>query len=113
MNETVNYPLPWEHPANTMFKMASTRWLPDGVSQSSPEDLAVYFASSGYYQCVTNARCGGESVQNKDALNILLNNAPASFEGAVLRFPRGTYHYICSRNNNFTNRSQKGRLIVQ
>ena len=95
-----------------MFKTASTIWLPDGVSEGSAADLAVYFASSGYYQCVRADSCG-ESVQDKTALNELLNNAPASFEGAVLRFQRGTYHYICSRNNNFTNRSQKGRLIVQ
>jgi hypothetical protein len=25
---------------------------------------------------------------------------------------RGTYHYMCSRNNNFTNRSQKGKAII-
>ena len=25
---------------------------------------------------------------------------------------RGTYHYMCTRNNNFTNRSQKGKVIV-
>ena len=25
---------------------------------------------------------------------------------------RGTYYYMCSRNNNFTNRSQKGKIIV-
>lgn len=25
---------------------------------------------------------------------------------------RGTYYYMCSRNNNFTNRSQKGKVIV-
>ena len=24
-----------------------------------------------------------------------------------------TYYYMCSRNNNFTNRSQKGVIIVQ
>ena len=24
----------------------------------------------------------------------------------------GTYHYLCTRNNNFSNRSQKGKLIV-
>ena len=23
----------------------------------------------------------------------------------------GTYHYLCTRNNNFSNRSQKGRII--
>ena len=26
---------------------------------------------------------------------------------------RGTYHYMCTRNNNFSNRSQKGRIICQ
>ena len=26
---------------------------------------------------------------------------------------RGTYYYMCTRNNNFTNRSQKGKIIVQ
>lgn len=24
----------------------------------------------------------------------------------------GTYHYMCSRNNNFSNRSQKGRIVL-
>jgi len=24
----------------------------------------------------------------------------------------GTYHYLCTRNNNFSNRSQKGKLVV-
>jgi len=24
----------------------------------------------------------------------------------------GTYHYMSTRNNNFSNRSQKGRLII-
>lgn len=26
--------------------------------------------------------------------------------------PAGIYHYMCTRNNNFSNRDQKGRLIV-
>jgi len=25
---------------------------------------------------------------------------------------KGTAHYMCSRNNNFSNRSQKGKIIV-
>lgn len=24
----------------------------------------------------------------------------------------GVYHYLCTRNNNFTNRSQKGKIVV-
>ena len=25
----------------------------------------------------------------------------------------GTYYYMCTRNNNFSNRSQKGKIIVK
>lgn len=25
---------------------------------------------------------------------------------------RAVYHYLCTRNNNFTNRSQKGKIVV-
>ncbi len=25
----------------------------------------------------------------------------------------GFFHYLCTRNNNFSNRSQKGRLIIR
>ena len=58
------------------------------------------------------ATCGGESVENKNQLNNQLDNAPASYEGALLRFAPGEYHYIGSRNNNFSNRSQKGTIKI-
>jgi len=76
-------------------------------------DVAVMMASSGYYKCVNAATCGGDSVQAKGQMNNLLNNAPASFDGVVLQIQKGTYHYMCSRNNNFSNRSQKGTIIVK
>lgn len=25
---------------------------------------------------------------------------------------QAVYHYLCTRNNNFTNRSQKGKIII-
>ena len=51
--------------------------------------------------------------RSRKELNPLLNNAPASFEGLLMKFTRkGKYAYTCTRNNNFTNRSQKGTLIV-
>ena len=50
---------------------------------------------------------------NKDAMQQQLNNAPASYFGHVLKFNKaGVFFYICTRNNNFTNRSQKGVLTV-
>ena len=81
----------------------------DGSSNST--EVALAFATAGYYHCFTGCT---ESVDGKDALNNLLNNAPASFRGALLRFRSSeVYHYICSRNNNFTNRSQKGTITVR
>ena len=98
-----------------MFKDADVMWSSFGVNNPPAEDLAIAFSSAGYYTCRANTVCGAESVETKTPLNRLLNNASPSFEGAVVRFPvsaRKSYSYICSRNNNFTNRSQKGMLTV-
>ena len=76
----------------------ATMW--DNVIESIPPrnaaKLSLDFATSGK----------GADVDN------LLNNAPASFNGGLLRFRAGEYIYMNTRNNNFSNRSQKGALIV-
>ena len=110
----VNYPLPWDKNTDgNMFMDAEVLWTSVGISPSA-RDNAVAFSSAGYYKCIEETKCGAESVQTKTPMNQLLNNAPASFEGALLRFTKtGTYYYICSRNNNFTNRSQKGQITVK
>ena len=105
-----SYPIPWEKDTN-LFKDASIVWssFPRDANTNS-RDIAVAFASAGYYNCFEGCT---ESVVEKGQMNQLLNNAPASFEGAVLMFSKaGNYYYMCSRNNNFTNRSQKGQLTV-
>ena len=119
-----NYPLPTDKPnregqrpmGSSMFKDAEVAWASFHTQNPvNKTNLEVAFASGGYYHCVDAVgSCTANSVQMKDQLQQLLNNAPASFEGALLCFPRtGTYHYISSRNNNFTNRSQKGTLTVR
>lgn len=108
-----NSPLPM---GSSMFKDAQVAWASfDTQTPVDETNLELAFASAGYYHCVNPAgTCSAESVMLKDQLNQLLNNAPASFEGALLCFSRsGVYHYISSRNNNFTNRSQKGMLTVR
>ena len=97
---------------------ALLRWAANvdirNVGKYSSNDIAVLLASSGYYRCVAKSLCGGESVEAKAPMDKLLNNAPASFGGVVLQIKNsGTYHYVCTRNNNFSNRSQKGTLIVE
>lgn len=109
-----NYPTPWDKidPALSLFENVQVLWSSATANQVSKVDFAVFFASSGYYQCLTDDVCGDESVETKQPMDQLLNNAPASFEGALVRLSKGVYHYICSRNNNFTNRSQKGMIRV-
>lgn len=70
---------------------------------------------SPYSRCVKAAGCpdASQSAEKKNPLNNLLNNAPASYEGALLKFSKGEYTYICTRNNNFTNRSQKAKIVVR
>ena len=113
----VNYPLPWDRNIEgNMFMDAEVLWTSVGIDLKdlSAHDHAVAFSSAGYYKCIEDNDCSAESLQTKTPMNQLLNNAPASFEGALLRFTKtGTYYYICSRNNNFTNRSQKGQITVK
>ena len=114
-NRLDNYPLPLEDERNFIQK-SQVKWA-DGYNAAqlagvTQTDVAVMMASSGYFKCVNAATCGGNSAQAKQPLNDLLDNAPASFAGVVLKIQKGEYHYMCSRNNNFSNRSQKGSIRV-
>lgn len=111
-----NYPLPMEDSRN-FITQSSLRWAANvnikDTTKYKNDDIAVMLASSGYYKCVRKSLCSGESVEAKPPMNNLLNNAPASFGGVVLKVNKaGEYHYVCTRNNNFSNRSQKGTLII-
>lgn len=150
-NRDENYPYPYEQ--TTLWKNVYVRWTPMGKSNNNirMDDLALYFASSGYYRfvnliiqlctfsmddnfsCQRAADCTGVDSSyayetRTQKLDDLLNLAAASFEGlfgfiffgkfisydlgAVLQVNPGTYHMMCTRNNNFSNRAQKGTLIV-
>lgn len=107
-----NYPVPFER--TTMWDGATAMYCGHTTPvKPNKKQLAVLMASAGYYHCFDQDVCDTYSVEKKTKLNNLLNNAPASFEGCIVKFQPGTYHYICSRNNNFTNRSQKGKLVVK
>jgi len=68
-------------------------------------DCATTVATSGLYR--------NHITDQYTNFNPTLDNAYASLIGGVSFQPgEGTYNYMCTRNNNFSNRSQKGTLIV-
>ena len=85
---------------------------------ATSKDIAVALASSGYY-CGYKAHSTCPASQSltgntREELQGQLNNANASYRGHVLQVKEvGTYFYMCTRNNNFSNRSQKGSIVVQ
>ena len=87
-------------------------WSAGVTSSNIKDDLSVQMASSGYYDCVSGC---DKSTDNSDLeeLSPVLNNAPASFHGNLVRFDKpGQHYYLSTRNNNFSNRAQKGDLLL-
>jgi hypothetical protein len=82
-------------------------------TKMSDVDASLYMASSGYYMSLDQAKNAATK------LNVLLNNAPASLAGGVIVRPNAAkmsggkmFHYMNTRNNNFSNRSQKGSITI-
>lgn len=108
-----NYPLSFEN--STLSKNMKVKWIFNNDTNLDPTSLALMFASTGYYHCVYSKKCAvsKSAADKKPLLDNLLDNAPASFEGVVVQIKKGTYYYMCTRNNNFSNRSQKGTIHVK
>lgn len=105
MNRLDNYPLTSTHPAN-LFNNMKVIWSAYNPLNAppTPKDLAIQMASSGYYKSA--AAVDG-------SMNKLLDNTSASFRGSIFQMTnRGAFNYTCTRNNNFSNRSQKGTITV-
>ncbi|RUS72439.1 hypothetical protein EGW08_019801 [Elysia chlorotica] len=111
LDRSGNFPVPFEN--STLWDAVEVVWIYHGKKGLGKKDLAINMASSGYYQCADKSSCQGDSVETKGKMSNVLDNAPASYGGAVLKFTKkGTYHFMCTRNNSFSNRSQKAAIIV-
>ena len=92
-----------------MFKNVDWVWSSTNFTTDN-SNLELQMASSGYYHCKTGCE---KSMDNLPEMQNQLNNAPASFHGNLIRFKKeGTYHYMSTRNNAFSNRAQKGDITV-
>ena len=97
---------------HTLFQNAEWVWSSHdkGNVDNQAFNLALSMATSGYYQCKDDDEC--DKYYN-GRLQDQLNNAPASYHGNIFVPDEGEYHYKCMRNDNFSNRSQKGTITVQ
>jgi len=74
-----------------------------------PPEISPIFFHSTHSRFSVAAAAGHQFRGDMDELN----DAGTYFDLGPRKVTRsGTYHYMCTRNNNFSNRSQKGKLIV-
>lgn len=97
----------------------------DGPLLFSDPAKAYEMAHLGQYESNTTKCLNWEQLLEKNGGNrqraeeddqncMKLNAAPAYWDGGLVRIEKtGTYHYMSTRNNNFSNRSQKGVINVQ
>lgn len=119
-----SYPLPYDKFKSTFLDNSDCKW-PLERTTVSPTDAKIILASGGYYsgEKPANGQAAGHNIMNannqdnnnRDNLDPLLNNAAASFRQGLICCPKtpGTYNLVSTRNNNFTNRSQKMHIVVK
>jgi len=107
-----NYPLPLDKYQNdpNFFWSNFDCFNKDG-GPIAWQDCAMIMATSGQYCSINDA------ATSTKAFDPLLNDAPASLVGGILLKPKTTadakiFFYTCTRNNNFSNRSEKGTIII-
>ena len=82
---------------------------------SSAEDLAVVMASACKYKTKAELFSSKEvptEYERKFESFALLDEFSPSCSLPLIQLRKGTYFFMCTRNNNFSNRSQKGRITV-
>ncbi|KAM9973905.1 hypothetical protein ACTFIW_007567 [Dictyostelium discoideum] len=82
-------------------------------------ETRLRFARLGQKSCLTYDELMTKNNNNKDAVEVdpqncmVLNNAGTRFNGGVQKMTKtGSYYYMSTRNNNFSNRNQKGAIHI-
>jgi len=88
----------------------NVNWASNNFNSLDQDSCALRLSSANYYRQMSDL-----TKADNTRMNVLLNNAPASFaKGLLLQgTKKGNFEFMCSRNNNFSNRSQKGVIIVE
>jgi hypothetical protein len=84
------------------------------------KELRLYMSMLGQTDCLSIEQLQTKNNNNEnnieqDVQNCMkLNAAPRYFDGGLVKMNKtGTFHYMSSRNNNFSNRDQKGQMQIE
>ncbi|CAB4028675.1 Hypothetical predicted protein [Paramuricea clavata] len=96
-----------------LFDHAKVIHALDGRHNMTSADIAIAMATAGTYNDATKFPADLNEFEQCNRKQLAqLDCYPPSYAGLLLQFKKGVYYYMCSGNNNFTNRNQKGRLTV-
>jgi len=109
-----NYPIPLDKFGPESLLMAGHSQCMDFDAVDLDTKFPGYPAG---LNCALTLATSGQFLNPSEAntaLNPTLDIAPASLIGGIVMRPiqQGVYNYIDTRNNNFSNRCQKGAIIV-
>jgi len=99
---------------------ATDKWLEENTPLFDTKALRQRFSYLGQTDCPTYEELlaqndGNENDADQDVENCFkLNAAPAYFDGGLVQMNHtGQFYYMSTRNNNFSNRDQKGSILVE
>jgi len=108
-----SYPKPYDRFQDTFLDNADCKW-PMSNQKVPANDAKIILASAGYY---SGEEDSDHSIIDGGRQNLdpLLNNAAASFRQGLICCPTepGIFNMVSTRNNNFSNRSQKMHILVK
>jgi hypothetical protein len=100
---------------------ATDDWIKKNTPLFESRELRQWMSQLGQTGCLTYEDLAKKNANNEnnieqDKANCMkLNAAPTPyFDGGLIRMNlTGTFYYMSSRNNNFSNRGQKGEMIIE
>jgi len=116
-----SYPIPLDTFPDNLFSQALCWQLSGTVIGTVPlgstnVDCALWLATSGWYRSVSDV----VGTTGADDFDPVMDTTNPSLVGGVvmqINLPAGTtspvnFYYMCTRNNAFSNRHQKGTIVV-
>jgi len=105
-----SYPMPYDQYTSFFDAVTCKRPMEDEVLSAA--DVKIVLATQGYFSSEEDAQNNGG-----DNVDPLLNNVSGAFKQGVVcctdtNTPVGDYYLVSTRNNNFSNRSQKMKIKV-